>query len=719
MPNSTQPFPFPDRYFQDPAHLHAARSMKDYVRIFERNRDKRPGGKFASADITELMRLAEDLDAVHKLEIEFIRTLINDHPDYFLNPAQIKLLIEFAGRHEAINKARKDDFADALISMAPIAYFRDENSAAFLSTAGQLAQALRASEAFYRQHDMFDPALIQEVNRLAEELDGFIDDLSLSDIDKPGRAGRKAHLRNVVNLLIRPLKKTSHEAKWTGKRWLNWNRDITVYPKRYKEAKNRAELQTQVEKNHPLRLVAGGHGFNISPSMGGKEASPIGTLVTLDRYKLASQKQWETVADTAKYHVSADQATRVVRASAGMRLRDFTAAVGAAGMALPVAGSTDAQSLGGLLATDLHSTGRASGFLSEQVLETTVIDASGKLHSFVKDESIPRGQVGRWNWIKPSGASRALAKLPVGGALGLLGVVAEVVLKLDNDYNLEADQTLVPTVWAEENIAEFLRSPQPDEIFNYDHISLYYAGGGGPALPTVRLNSWRRTTKDVSPAADLVNSSREILDHVGSGFLPGSLLRLAAMKSTIPGQSTAGADPIVKSLNDRKPLVLAAKDGFARKLYFQHDEIESGIHIPLANGERDYQVFRDAMVDVQNLLLEEEMRTVIEVRFTPDTSEALLGPGTGGPACYIELAPPLGEYSRSRIAQVFHVFDTLLRGKYNARPHIGKKTSVSFNDMKNIYGPDWDTFLEIRSEMDPADKFLPRENGLLNRIFKP
>ncbi len=720
MPNSVQPFPFPDRYFQDPAHLHAAKSMKDYVAIFEHNRDKRPGGKFAPADITELMRLAEDLGAVHKLEIGFIRRLINRHPDYFPSQAQIDRLTKFADRHEEINKARKNDFMDGLIGMAPIAYFRDKNGTAFLRSIDTLAQALRASEKFYRQHDTFDPTLIREVNRLAEKLCDFIDDLSLSDVDKPGRAGRKAHLRNLANLLSRPFGKTSHEAKWTGKKWLNWNRDITVYPKRYKEAKKLTQLAAHVKRNHPLRIVAGGHNFNIASSMGGKKDKLIGTLVTLDEYKVERKKQWKPVTDAAKYNVSADQATRVVRASAGMRLRDFAAAVAEAGMALPVAGSTDAQSLGGLIATDLHSTGRTSGFLSEQVLETMVIDAKGDLHSFAKDESIARGHNGRWTWTKPDGSSRALTKLPVAGALGLLGVVAEVVLKLDRTFNLETDQTLVPREWAETNITEFLESRQPNEIFDYDHVSFYYAGGGGPELETVRLNSWKRTIRAVSGAADPVNSAREILDHIGSSFLPGSLLRLAHMKSTIPGESTAGADPIVKALNNRKPLVLAAKDAFARKLYFQHDEIESGLHILLKNGKRDYQIFRDAMVDVQNLLLEEEMRTVIEVRFTPDNSEAMLGPGTGGPTCYIELAPPMGEYSRARIVQVFHAFDTLLRGDtYKGRPHLGKKTSVSFDDMKKTYGADWDTFLEIRNEIDPGDKFLPKENELLNRIFKP
>src|SRR5258705_8469256 len=109
----------------------------------------------------------------------------------------------------------------------------------------------------------------------------------------------------------------------------------------------------------------------------------------------------------------------------------------------------------------------------------------------------------------------------------------------------------------------------------------------------------------------------------------------------------------------------------------------------------DVQVFRDAIRDTQLLLQREEFKTIIEVRFTPNASEGMLGPGTGGPSCYIELATALGDYSSERIVEVYDSFDRMLREKYHARPHLGKKTSVTYADMETIYGPVWQEFQSV------------------------
>ncbi len=183
---------------------------------------------------------------------------------------------------------------------------------------------------------------------------------------------------------------------------------------------------------------------------------------------------------------------------------------------------------------------------------------------------------------------------------------------------------------------------------------------------------------------------------------------------TAPDSSHDGA---LVTLNKRGPEVLPANKAFARKLFFQHDEIEVGIPLAAGNGKPDYGVFRKAMGDVQDLLAEEEFPTIIEVRFTPDVSEGILGPGTGGPTLYIELATPLG-FSRARIVEVYLKFDRTLREKYGARPHLGKKTTATFRDMAMLHGEDWKDFQKVRQDADPSGKFLPPQNRLLTQIFK-
>ena len=59
----------------------------------------------------------------------------------------------------------------------------------------------------------------------------------------------------------------------------------------------------------------------------------------------------------------------------------------------------------------------------------------------------------------------------------------------------------------------------------------------------------------------------------------------------------------------------------------------------------------------------------------------------------------------------------MLRANYDARSHLGKKTTATFADMKHLYGDIWDEFNEVRLKMDPGGPFLPAENELLQRVF--
>ncbi len=350
----------------------------------------------------------------------------------------------------------------------------------------------------------------------------------------------------------------------------------------------------------------------------------------MDDYRIEPKKQWKKVpANVAcsSYNVSKDQAKRIVRVSAGMRLRDFTEAMFAQGWALPVAGSTDVQSIGGLIASDLHSTGHTAGFLSQQLLEVLVLDANGKKHRFVKNEKTDFDDDERWAWfILPNSKHMTYSKLPVAGALGMTGVVVEAVIKLDPAFNFEKDEQFVPRKWAERNIEKLL---DPQTAPHYHHVSFYYAGGNGPEIKTVRLNTWKRTDKTPPKNALRIKRQRELDDHVGTAFLPNFLLKLSNKTAPIPGSGKKG-HPLIHDFNSRDKQILQANHAFARKLYFQHDEIEVGIPLAQPGQSPKYDIFRSAIYETQKLLQTEEFKTVIEIRFTPHASEAMLGPARAG-----------------------------------------------------------------------------------------
>ncbi len=699
--------------------------MGEYLRIFEQRRNERPDRRFADADITEFMRRAENLDKVAAIEMKFISSeLLRKRPELFRHEAQKARFRIFINNHKSRNATSKaDDLVESILRIPPISYFRNAEAADLILRSQELSQAIVDARQFYVDHGSDDPARVTVVNAASDEVARLLDGFSLTDVDHRDRAARQAKRRDVANFFRRMTGEVHHEAKWFQDRgqWMNWNRDIGVFPRQFvgEAALTLQDLRDAVAANDPVRIVAAGHGFNTSPDTGGTDAQGEGVLITLDNLTLPSGQVVEPVAKVvAESDFGLADGSHVLRVSAGVRLRDFTKLGWTAGAALPVAGSTDAQSIGGLIATDLHSTGRSSGLLSERLVEVTVLDHRGLPHRFRRNDQVARGDAGRWVWQRPDNSEENLRRLPVSGALGMTGVVVEAVLKLDPAFAFEKEETYVPRSWFDRNVARLLDPSETDPNFNYDHVSLYLAGGVDPGkIRTVRMNTWKRTAQQPPPNALHEQRQRELLDHVGSAFLPNTILGHCQLRAAAPGSGDKSHSTL-ESLNNRKAQILQANHAFARKLYFQHDEIELGI--PLAdtpNGAPDYGRYKAALKAVLELLNREEFPSIIEVRFTPNVSEGMIGPGSRTRTCYIELATSMTLYSRERIVEVYNRFDRLLRDDFGARPHLGKKTSADAAALSALFPEDWAVFNHVRNTIDPNGKFKPAKNELLNRLF--
>lgn len=699
--------------------------MREYLRVFEQRRNERPDRQFADIDITEFIRRAENLDKVAAIEMKFISSeLLRKRADLFRHEAQKARCRVFINNHKSRNRSSKaDDLVESILRIPPISYFRNAAAADLILRSQELSQAIVDARQFYVDHGSDDPARVAAVNAASDEVAELLDGFSLTDVDPRDRAAREAKRRDVANFFRRMTGEVDHEAKWFEGcgRWMNWNRDIDVFPRRFvgEGSLTLQNLRDVVAANDPVRIVAGGHGFNTSPDTGGTDAQGEGVLITLDNLTLPSGHVVEPVGKgVAESDYGLAEGSHVFRVSAGVRLRDFTKQAWAAGAALPVAGSTDAQSIGGLIATDLHSTGRSSGLLSERLMEVTVLDHQGLPHLFRRNDQVVRGDAGRWVWRRPDNSVESLRRVPISGGLGMAGVAVEAVLKLDPAFAFEKEETYVPRSWFDQNVARLLDPSETDPNFNYDHVSLYLAGGVDPGkIRTVRMNTWKRTVQQPSPNALREQRQRELLDHVGSAFLPNTILGHCRLRAAVPG-SGEKSHSTLERLNKREAQILQANHAFARKLYFQHDEIELGV--PLAdspNDTPDYGRYKAALKAVLELLNREEFPSIIEVRFTSNVSEGMLGPGSRTRTCYLELATSMTLYSRERIVQVYERFDRLLREDFGARPHLGKKTSADAAAMSTLFPEDWAVFNHVRSTIDPNGKFKPARNELLNRLF--
>jgi L-gulonolactone oxidase len=441
---------------------------------------------------------------------------------------------------------------------------------------------------------------------------------------------------NAVNTLVyvgSGGNKTLHEGRYELGRWTNWNRETAAWPRVFAQPTTEQEICRVVREAKRLRVVGAGHTFGDQPVSND-------TMLSLDKYNAV---------------VSVDQERRRLRVQAGMRLRDLQRVLYDHGWALPAAGSTDAQSLGGLVANDVHGTGRDHAFLSESILALRVVDAAGVARDYVRGDEMFTASI---------------------GTSGMTGVVIEIELEAVPLYNVAKSIAVLEAASLRQRIGELLEEN--------DHLSFYFLGG--VQTPRARANIWNRTVKPVSQFAHAKKIKLEVEDMVFSGYLLG----FASSIHQIDRTAKVGFQ--LEEKFDSDVVVLPATEAFARKLFYDHDEIEYGI---------PFERWWDCLEEVRAYLLARRFFTIVEVRFSPNVSPALIGPGVGRRTCYIELAPPLSEDCREVFADVEKIF-----WKYDGQVHLGKRTLAGPKDMRRMYGERYERLLAAWRQQDPTAKFV-------------
>jgi FAD/FMN-containing dehydrogenase len=447
-----------------------------------------------------------------------------------------------------------------------------------------------------------------------------------------------------------------HEGRIRNGRWCDWAKANCFRPGQYAAPSTMEEIARIVRESGRLRVVGGGHSFNDA-------MATEDTLLTLDNYAQLMSVAQIPNGNSAIAHVQT-----------GMRLRDFTRQLKEKGYAVSVAGSTDAQSIGGLIATDVHGTGRDHGFLSESIRSLRIVDARGNVNWFERGSDVFHGAI--------------------GGA-GMCGVVIEAKIEVEPAYNLAKAVKVVCRTWAENNIDALLRENH--------HLSFYYFGGFARrnedetgCLLNVRMNKWNRTVDPPTTMRKLVTMQSELGDLLFSGFL----FDIARMLHVLSPFIRIGMWLYGFTVNHRE-VVYPAADGFPRTLYFRHDEIEYGI---------PFDEYQECLREVRELLIAEKYPSIIEVRFTPDKTEALLGPGVGRRTVFIELAPGMSAGSDV----LFSKFEKIML-KYKGQAHMGKKTYLNNEQFARMYPRETLVkFLAAARTQDPDGKF---RNAWTDRLF--
>ena len=177
------------------------------------------------------------------------------------------------------------------------------------------------------------------------------------------------------------------EGRVKGGGFRNWARRFQHTPTQFAQPVSEEEIVGLLESSEKVRLFGSGHSFNS-----GVRTDEV--LVSLDRY--------------SGFEPDVDLPDGQYRVRGGTRIRDAVALLLKEGRAFAALPSHDAQSIGGILSTDVHGTGRDWGFVSDSVAALRIIDGSGAIHDVEPEDD--------------------LFKAAIGG-VGAVGIISQVVVK--------------------------------------------------------------------------------------------------------------------------------------------------------------------------------------------------------------------------------------------------------------------------------------------------
>src|SRR5918998_699355 len=168
------------------------------------------------------------------------------------------------------------------------------------------------------------------------------------------------------------------EGRVRGGVFKNWAGRFRYRPQRVVRPTTEEEILELVKSSRSLRVFGSGHSFNNG-------VVSDDTLVSLDDY---SGLIWK------------DRNTHRIAVKGGTRVRDVVKLMFDEGLAFRALPSHDAQSIAGILSTDVHGTGNVLGtgkewgFVSQSVVGLKLIDGKGNVHECGPSDDLFKAAIG-------------------------------------------------------------------------------------------------------------------------------------------------------------------------------------------------------------------------------------------------------------------------------------------------------------------------------------
>ena len=422
----------------------------------------------------------------------------------------------------------------------------------------------------------------------------------------------------------------------------NWAGRFQYNPKNFVQPTSEAEIVGLIKNSRSLRVFGSAHSFN-----GGVVVDD--TLVSLDRYsgviwKNAQKKQ--------------------LAVKAGTRVRDVVRALLDEGLAFAAQPSHDAQSIAGILSTDVHGTGINWGFVSESVVRLKLIDGKGKIFECRPTDDLFRAAI---------------------GGIGAVGIILEVVVQGVDRFNVEQKTEISDLSFVEGNLERLLQEN--------DHFSLYLF----PFTTKCQINTWNRTSRDQS----FLGTLREFLSISMDALLAAWFGNLIAYAGLLPALSS-----LTHSIKKGTHLVLESSEAFNRTIYHLHQELEFTVHF-----EDTFDACRRFIELYEKMYTQGLPYTIIEVRFTPAGHDrTLIGAGRERRSTWIDLVCN----DSAGFEKYYAAAESDIK-RNGMRPHLGKYCeNIDRIDLERMHREYFVKFQQLIEQHDPEGKFA---NELTRRLF--
>jgi len=436
------------------------------------------------------------------------------------------------------------------------------------------------------------------------------------------------------------------EGRWRRGFYANWSGDRR-YQSRLLSPESESAVVEIVRDETSIRVVGAGHSFNDG-------LATEGATVSLDA--LAGV-------------IAIDHEAKRATVWAGTRLRDLTPILLAEGLAFRALASHDAQSVAGILSTDVHGTAREPAHFSDQVVSMRLVDGTGEMHTVGPDDELFRAAV---------------------GGIGAVGIITQVTVQCVDAFDLRQTTMVETRGWVERNLERLLA--------DHDHISFY----AYPFTDLVHVHIWDRTEAPRSP----LGAHREAVNEAKAAMVAATFGDATAHLGKLPRTAARGM-----KLQSATNLVLRSHEAFSRSQYHLHQELEIAVSVERVWADLD-----------ETLAIYERMYAgvplpflLVEIRFSPAGHDrSLLGAGVDRASAWLCLC--LNQ--SGRVGDYFDAIESWMRADgHEARTHLGKWCEhLDATDLARMHGERFEQFRRIRGRADPEGKFV---NPFTERMFGP